>query len=169
MPALTSFVVTLACFTIAGNVPADEASDVDPVDQVPVVRVLTATTVTDPVEGVSISVELSNPHDDSVSFLGYTPDSFDPPLKEGQISPIYRIEFQRDGEWVAHPLGWCGFGMDSIELKPDAKPTFSAFAAGAGKWDAVRVGISHFDLTETDEPPPVVWSAPHGNEPPVED
>jgi hypothetical protein len=163
-----STITALALLTVSGTTIADD----EPADNppAPVVRVLSATTVTEPVPGVSISAELSNPHDRPVTFLGYTPDSFSPPLEEGQISPIYRIEFTRDGKWVPHPLGWCGFGMGAIELKPGAKPTFGAFAAGAEEgWEAVRVGITAPEITDIDYPRPVIWSEPFPRQAPDKD
>lgn len=163
----TTFVTVAWLTPMAMTASGDDGEEAADKPLAPVVRVLAATTVS---EGVSISAELSNPHDEPVTFLGYTSDSFSPPLKEGQISPMYHVQFKRSGEWVEYPFGWCGTGMDFIELKPDAKPTFGVYAAGAeAGWEAVRVGILAFELTDVDEPPPVIWSAAFVNEPPPEE
>jgi hypothetical protein len=89
-----------------------------------------------------ISCEATNPNMSPVMFVGYRADAFDPPIEEGRISPIHRVEFQRDGKWEEHPIGWCGTGIDGIELAPLKKPQFGIVAPADGKATAVRIGIS---------------------------
>lgn len=92
--------------------------------------------------GFSLAVEVANPNQkESLTFIGYKPDSFDPPIPKGQISPIYKIELRRAGKWEAHPIGWCGTGMGAIALAPQAKATFGVWVPG-GDWDVVRVGVT---------------------------
>ncbi|MEX0713173.1 MAG: hypothetical protein WD278_12530, partial [Pirellulales bacterium] len=108
----------------------------------PEVRILAAerTTLAD-IPFVSFSCQATNPNKAPLTFVGYRPDSFGPPLQEGQIAPIYVVELKRDGEWHEHPMGWCGTGMDAIELPPGGSGSFG-FAVPAGpQWEAARVGI----------------------------
>ncbi len=69
----------------------------------------------------SFSCEASNPNKSPLMFVGYRPDSFDPPIERGTMSPIHSIQFQRDGKWEEHPQGWCGTGIDGIELPKGAE------------------------------------------------
>jgi hypothetical protein len=68
----------------------------------PEVRILAAerTTLAD-IPFVSFSCQATNPNKVPVMFVGYRPDSFGPPLQDGQIAPIYVVELKRDGEWKA--------------------------------------------------------------------
>lgn len=90
---------------------------------------------------VSFSCEVSNPNKAPLMFVGYRSDSFDPPLAEGQISPIYIVELERDDKWQKHPQGWCGTGIDGIELAAEASGKFGFAIPLAPDWTAVRVGI----------------------------
>ena len=90
---------------------------------------------------LALSCEVRNPTAAALVFVGYLPDSFDPPLQAGTASPIYVLEFQRDGEWQPHPLGWCGTGMGAIELPSDGESVFDALVPFEPAWDAVRIGI----------------------------
>jgi hypothetical protein len=87
-------------------------------------------------------VEVSNPNQkEPLTFIGYKPDSFDPPIPKGQISPIYKVELKRAGKWQEHPIGRCGFGMGGIALEPQATATFGVWVP-EGDWEAVRVGVT---------------------------
>lgn len=87
-------------------------------------------------------VEVSNPNQKGpLTFIGYRPDSFDPPIPKGQISPIYKVELKRDGKWQKHPTGWCGTGMGAIALAPEATATFGVWVP-EGDWESVRVGVT---------------------------
>jgi hypothetical protein len=74
-------------------------------------------------------------------FVGYRSDSFDPPLAKGEISPIYIVELQCNGKWEKHPIGWCGTGMDGIELAAKESNTFGLLVPVDPPWTAVRVGV----------------------------
>ena len=119
-----------------------------------------------------ISCEATNPNMSPVMFVGYRADAFDPPIEDGRVSPIYRVEFQRDGKWEEHSIGWCGTGMDGIELEPLKKPQFglvvpanpTANPTADVPAKAVRVGISwskpiNFETAEPDAFS-IAWSEP---------
>ena len=109
-------------------------------------------------KGFSLAVEVSNPGKHSLWYLGYRPDSFDPPIPKGQMRPIYRLELKQDGKWQQYPIGWCGTGMDELELAPNTSATFGVWAP-AGPWDAVRIGLTwHPPGAREDSPPTLAWS-----------
>jgi hypothetical protein len=92
--------------------------------------------------GFSLAVEVSNPNQKGpLTFIGYKPDSFDPPIPKGQISPIYKVELKRAGKWEKQPQGWCGTGMGAIALEPQATATFGVWVPD-GDWEAVKVGVT---------------------------
>jgi len=88
----------------------------------------------------SCSCEALNPNKSPVMIVGYRADSFAPPIEKGRISPIYVVELQREGKWKEHPIGWCGTGMDGIELSTAAQ-TFDFAVPADATVKAVRVGI----------------------------
>ena len=90
---------------------------------------------------LSFSCEIANPHEAVLKIVAYRPDSFEPPLEPGTLSPIYVIELQRTGEWEEHPLGWCGWGMDGVELPAASTGSFGFSLPANLEWDAVRVGV----------------------------
>ena len=91
----------------------------------------------------SLAFEVSNPNSASLIYTGYTPDSFGPPLKEGNIAPLFHIELKRDGKWQPHPMGFCGTGLAYLELTPKSSSKFGVTVA-TGDWEAVKIGIGHF-------------------------
>jgi hypothetical protein len=91
---------------------------------------------------LSLAVKVSNPNKgQSLTFLGYKPDSFDPPIPKGQISPIYKIQLKQAGQWQDHPIGWCGTGMGAIPMAPQSEATFGV-SVPDGDWQSVRVGVT---------------------------
>lgn len=90
---------------------------------------------------LSLSCEASNPNKLPLMFVGYRPDSFEPPVEKGRLSPIYVVELQRDGKWREHPIGWCGTGMDGIELPAGPAQSFAIAVPADPAIQAVRVGI----------------------------
>jgi len=90
---------------------------------------------------VGFSCQATNPAKDVAMFVGYRADSFDPPTPEGQISPIYIVELLRDDKWEKYPIGWCGTGIDGIELAAGGSGAFGFAVPLEPAWTAVRVGI----------------------------
>ncbi|MCA8992856.1 MAG: hypothetical protein KDA88_12785 [Planctomycetaceae bacterium] len=84
--------------------------------------------------------EVTNPNSTPLPYIGYTRDSYEPPLPEGTISPLYSVEFLRDGAWVAETYGWCGMGRGNVELAPQETVTFD-FPAPHDDWESFRIGI----------------------------
>jgi hypothetical protein len=92
--------------------------------------------------GFSLAVEVSNPNrKGALTFVGYKPDSFDPPIPAGRVAPLCKVELKRAGKWQAHPVGCCGTGLGAIPLAPRATAAFGAWVP-AGGWEAVRVGLT---------------------------
>jgi hypothetical protein len=90
---------------------------------------------------VTLNCEASHPNKSAVMFVGYRADSFSPPIPKGHISPIYMLQFQRDGKWEQHPVGWCGTGMDGIELPPGETKKFHVMFPADTVGKTVRIGI----------------------------
>lgn len=109
--------------------------------------------------GYALAVKVSNPNQHGLWYHGYRPDSFDPPIPKGQMYPIYRVELKQDEEWKQHPIGWCGTGMDELELAANDSATFGVWVP-AGTWDAVRIGVPWYpDGTQKDSKPTIAWSS----------
>ncbi|HEV7224972.1 MAG TPA: hypothetical protein VGN42_19870 [Pirellulales bacterium] len=89
---------------------------------------------------LSLTLEISNPNAASLVYTGYTPDSFDPPLTAGRISPLCQIELKQAGHWRRHPIGYCGTGMADLELAPGSSATFGVMVP-ADDWQAVKIAI----------------------------
>ena len=108
----------------------------------PDVRILAGNlTMIDNVPFASFSCEVRNPGQAPLMFVGYRPDSFDPVLADGQVAPIYSIEVERGGAWETYPTGWCGTGMDGIELAAGGSGAFGFAVPVELPWEAVRVGV----------------------------
>lgn len=106
----------------------------------------------------ALTIEVSNPNDASLVYSGYKPDSFDPPLAAGQISPICRIELKRDERWQPHPIGYCGVGLADLELAPGGSATFGVMVP-AEDWQAVKIAIGSFPGFSAEErTTTTVWS-----------
>jgi len=90
--------------------------------------------------GFALAIEVSNLRADMLRCHGYRPDSFDPPLKKGEMRPIYRVELKQAGKWQQHSIRWCGTGMDELEFAPKTSATFGVWVP-AGPWEAVRIGL----------------------------
>jgi hypothetical protein len=87
------------------------------------------------------SCEACNPNKTPLMFIGYRADAFDPPIKEPNISPIHTIQVRRDGRWQDHPQGWCGWGMDGIEIAAGQKKKFGFAVPADLAGKSMRVGI----------------------------
>ena len=86
--------------------------------------------------GFALTIEVSNPDSHILQYHGYRSDSFDPPIKKGQMMPIYRVELKQAGKWQQHPIGWCGTGMDEIELAPKTSATFGVWVPAGPRLQA---------------------------------
>ena len=106
----------------------------------------------------SLTLEVTNSNDASLSYTGYVKDSFAPPLKEGQIVPLSQIDLKRDGKWQPDPKGYCGTGLADLELTAKSSATFAVLVPGGG-WQAVKVGIGHFPGWSNEEASTTtIWS-----------
>ena len=107
---------------------------------------------------ITASVEVTNPNEVPLPYVGYTPDSFEGGLPEGTIAPIYRIELKKQDQWNKHPLGFCGTGIGPVTLPRKSKVTFQALLP-AGEWDAAKVGLSWWFPTADETKSSVAWSS----------
>jgi hypothetical protein len=145
---LVAFVV--ACGTIPH--PGRAATDADNTQlKPPQIRFVTA----GPIklgEGrfILLSFHAINPNAKPVAYVGYTADSFGPPLKDGQIAPIHKVELKRDGKWQEVPRGWCGTGIGRPTLPPGRPQNFAVTVPEDG-WQAVRVGFRWFSTADADD------------------
>jgi hypothetical protein len=53
-----------------------------------------------------------------VYYTGYTPDSFNPDLSKGVISPFFLERVKIGGLWSDKSLDYCGVGLASMRLLP---------------------------------------------------
>lgn len=109
-------------------------------------------------QGYQLRVRVENPNTVALPYLGYAPESFNPPLPADLMSPIYRIELLEDGKWSKPTLGFCGTGKGSVALEPRSARSFD-LSVPKGDWDAVRVGITWY----TEGPKPdyqPAWTPP---------
>jgi hypothetical protein len=92
---------------------------------------------------VYLQFEFTNPTAAPLHYVGYTSDSFEGGLKEGVISPLYRLETKRGKEWKAQEMGWCKTGRGPVTISAKGKGTFEVVLP-AGEWDEVRFGVTWF-------------------------
>jgi hypothetical protein len=106
----------------------------------------------------SLTLEVANPNDASLTFTGYVADSFDPPLKAGHIAPLHQIELKRDGKWQSDPKGFCGTGLADLNLAPRSSATFVVLIP-ADDWQMLKVVIGHYSGWSNEEAPTTtMWS-----------
>jgi hypothetical protein len=104
----------------------------------------------------SLTFEVSNPNAEPLPFVGYLPSSFEGGLKEGTISPIYRIELLHGREWKDKKIGWCGTGIGPVSIPAKGKVTFQMLLPD-GEWDEFRVGLTWYTTANRKEHA-VIWS-----------
>lgn len=109
---------------------------------------------------IRLRFNASNANAFVVPYLGYRADGFTPNLPTGMIAPLYRLQFQSNGQWKETPIGWCGFGMGEVELPPLSKKSFDVSIPKAG-WEAVKVGIEWYPTPERKGDPSTAWSMHH--------
>ena len=68
--------------------------------------------------GFSLAVEVTNPGPQTLQYVGYRPDSFNPPIPKGRMQAHLPHRAETAGKWQTHPIGWCGTGMDDLEFAP---------------------------------------------------
>ena len=105
---------------------------------------------------VALYFGVTNPNDLPLPFVGYTPDSFEGGLKSGTIAPIYRIELRRYKTWKPGSIGWCGTGIGPVSIPAKGSVTFAVLQP-IGDWEAVRVGLSWFAISDRTKPE-IAWS-----------
>jgi hypothetical protein len=131
-------------------IESDQPSELKP----PVVKC----TGVSPGEGfISATFDVTNPNDMPLPYVGYTSDSFEGGLKEGTISPIYRIEVKQRDQWNKHGVGFCGTGIGPVTL-PSKKSVTFAVALPAAEWDAAKVGLTWWPPGADSENAVVAWS-----------
>lgn len=108
---------------------------------------------------VTLVFEATNPDESPLPYIGYLADSYSPPIPDGEIAPIYRVEFRRDGAWTPHMLGFCGTGRGEVAIKPEGKATFTVVLPDED-WDAVRVGVTWYATPDRSGPTSAAWSEP---------
>lgn len=171
----TAAALAISCFSSADDVPAS------PTVKPPKIKVLTASMVTlGEAQFAGCVLEVTNPNTASLIYTGYTPDSFEPQLPPGRISPLVQIELLQDKQWKPYPRGFCGTGLADIELKPKSTSTFEV-SFPAGDWQAVKVGFGQMaGWSDEEQTTTTLWSVivtreefdkllnPPGTEPHVE-
>jgi hypothetical protein len=108
---------------------------------------------------IFISLEVANPNDVAIPYVGYTSDSFEGGLPAGTISPIYRVELQAGDAWKPHPIGFCGTGIGDVTLAPRSKVTFGVLLP-VGDWTAAKVGLTWWDPATDGKETAITWSTP---------
>ena len=63
--------------------------------------------------GSDDSVTLTNSTEAAIEFLGY-----------GPTSPLYGMDYLREGSWQEQAFGWCGTGLATQTLAPGQQATF---------------------------------------------
>ena len=138
-------VCTVAALASCCFISADDVVTTLPKVKPPKIMLRAATTVKLGDHPFSyLTLEVVNPNSASLTYTGYAPDSFDPPLKQGHIMPMFQIEFQRDGKWEPHPIFRCGTGLTDLELTPKSSSTFDVAVSETDEWQAVKFGIGQF-------------------------
>ncbi|AWM39705.1 hypothetical protein GobsT_19380 [Gemmata obscuriglobus] len=91
-------------------------------------------------ERYRLTFEVTNPNADPMPYFGYTADSFQPKIPDGQICPLYQIQLRDEKEWKSHQPGWCKTGVGPVSIPAKGTVTFEAHVPADG-WREVRVGL----------------------------
>jgi hypothetical protein len=83
-----------------------------------------------------------NPLEVPVTYPGYRMDSWQTRPKKGEISPLYRLRVQHDGDRDMKDkfVGWCGTGADKMIVRPKEAGRFNARIAMPVK--SAEIGFS---------------------------
>ena len=106
----------------------------------------------------SLTFEVTNPNATPLAYHGYTANAFTPPLKDGTISPHYKLDVNSGGVWKAEGIGWCVFGIGPVSIPAKGKVTFAA-AKPAGDWDEMKVGLTWYNSADR-KGSVTAWSEP---------
>lgn len=79
-----------------------------------------------PSGGEDIDFALLNTSATPVYYIGFTPRSFRPRLKEGQVRPTYTKQVETEHQWDDKRVFRCGNGMATMCLKPGQAGLFRA-------------------------------------------
>jgi hypothetical protein len=90
--------------------------------------------------GLSLVFEAMNPNDVPMYYVGYTGDSFNPPIPAGRIYPIYVMEVERNGAWENVNVGHCKTGQGEVAIPARASQKFLIPMIGKLK-EPVRYGL----------------------------
>jgi hypothetical protein len=90
--------------------------------------------------GLSLVFEAMNPNDVPMYYVGYTRDSFDPPIPAGRMYPIYMLEIERNGAWENVNVGHCKTGQGEVAIPPRSSQKFLIPVIGEMN-EPVRYGL----------------------------
>lgn len=105
---------------------------------------------------VHLRFEVTNRGSAPLPYMGYLPQPGAAPPPDFGISPIYSLQYQRDGQWKPHRLGWCGTGTGPVRLEPGKTASF-VVSVPPGDWEAMKAGITWYTSEERSQPQ-VAWS-----------
>jgi hypothetical protein len=112
-------------------------------------------------EGLSASgamlFSVSNPNATPLPYFGYRANSFNPPLQDGTIAPLYTVEVGTAGVRKSVEPGWCVFGVGAVSIPAKGKVTFKA-SVPDGEWDEVKAGLRWYPSLEQKGPTVTAWS-----------
>jgi hypothetical protein len=95
---------------------------------------------TSPDNGLSLVFEAMNPNDVPMYYVGYTRDSFNPPIPAGRLYPIYTMDVERNGAWENVNVGHCKTGQGEVAIPARASQKFLIPLLGELK-EPVRYGL----------------------------
>jgi hypothetical protein len=104
-----------------------------------------------------LQIEVTNPNDAPLPYIGYTAESFSPPIPEGRIEPFYRVELKTD-DWKPLDVPRCGTGKGPVVIGARKKVTFDVLMP-PGAWSEARVGLTWFTSADRRELG-VAWCPP---------
>jgi hypothetical protein len=84
--------------------------------------------------------EVVNPNTAPIPYRGYTANSFEPKLAEGNIFPLHKAELLKGTAWKEDKIGWCGTGVGPVSVASQQKVRFE-IPVPNGEWDEVRIGL----------------------------
>jgi hypothetical protein len=96
----------------------------------------------------SAELAITNALPHSVWFFGYSIDS-----------PIYQVQYFKDGLWTNSLLGWCGTGVEMRELQSHTSVKFTVLSILDKSKKAMRVGVACYSTQDyRNEVAKIYWS-----------